>query len=107
ADPKLLLLDKSVMPNFSVKVSPHGDLHDEPKGSAAGRAPEDAARGQGDERPGGGRPAPEYPASAATESALPQRRGPRPAAPQSRPARPAPPGPRRPRPDGCPAAHPL
>src|SRR5512132_1907095 len=87
----LLLLDKSVRPNCCVKVSPHGDLHDEQKGSAAGRTAEDAALGQGDERAGGGRPAPEHPASATAESALPERRGPGPAAPQSRPARDAPP----------------
>src|SRR5229473_143023 len=32
----LLLQDKSVMPNCYVKVSPHGDIHDEQEGSAPG-----------------------------------------------------------------------
>src|SRR5207253_3333854 len=104
---RLLLQDKSVMPNCYVKVSPHGDLHDEQKGSAAGGAAEGAARGQGDERAGGRRPAPERPTSAAAESTLPDRGGRGPAAPQSRPARDAPLGERRPHADRRAAANPL
>src|SRR5258708_8452225 len=84
---RMLLLDKRVMPNCCVKVSPHGDLHDEQKGSAAGRTAEDAALGQGDDRAGTTRPAPKHPASATGESALPGRRDPRPATPTSRTAR--------------------
>src|SRR4029077_18451240 len=56
----VLLLHRNVMADCDVKVSPHGamgDTHDEPKGSAAGGPVEDGARGQGDERARGGRPA--------------------------------------------------
>ena len=42
----LLLVHKSVTPNCSVRMSPHGDMgdiDDEPKGSPAGRAAEGGA----------------------------------------------------------------
>jgi len=75
---QLLLLNRTVRPICSIEVSPHGDLLDEQKGSAAGRAaqgragrtPHECARseGAGVERmavptteealPGGGRPRP-------------------------------------------------
>src|SRR5678815_4240888 len=106
----MLLLHRNVMANCDVKGSPHeamGDPHDEPKGSAADGAVEDGARGEGDQRARGGRPARQSPTRSAAEGTVAGRGGAGPAAPRARAAVAAPLGLDDHGADRHPAAHPL
>jgi hypothetical protein len=58
----LPLLNRTVLPICSIEVSPHGDLLDERKGSAAGGFGESRGGGQDHERRGGAGLAAECPA---------------------------------------------
>src|SRR5256712_14088741 len=87
------LLNRTVLPICSIEVSPYGDLLDEQKGSAAGRAAQgragrthhECARSEGAEV--------ERTAVPTTEEALPGGRRPRPARRPARAAREPPAGP--------------
>src|SRR2546422_11700945 len=73
------LLNRTVLPICSMEVSPHGDFHDEQKGSSAGRVAQGRAGRTHHERPRSESVAAERAAVEAAEEALPRGRRPRPA----------------------------
>src|SRR3989442_16032103 len=81
------LLNRTVLPICSIEVSPHGDLLDEQKGSAAGRAAQGRAGRTHHECARGEGAGVERTAVPTTEEALPGGRRPRPAPRPARAAR--------------------